>query len=397
MIAVQKIGNSFMGALGYNWKKLIHPDHSRRAELLATNFTSLELEFIKKEIELVRSLRPNLNRYVYHASINFPKDENLDNQKLVAIARDYMRMSGYTCNQYFVFRHHDSGHPHLHLLINRIGFDGSVVSDSNNYKRSEVILRQLERQYGLERVYTSNHLSSSQDSAHITKEGTTKHHRQNRPPLRAPAKDEIEMAVRTSRPSVKMLLQEKLSDILALSNQMRLPEFISRCEAAGINLLFNQATTGRVSGITYFHDGFKMKGQALGNRFKWAEIIKNLDYEQDRDGKAISEAGERTRAIYGGNTKLDYSQGRMGAANEDIGNYAAKFFEQRKASPAGTGKVAQESAADHRDDDSNNSHATDHTVTVGYVNNIEISDDIDDEAILGRNRRRQQKARTNQR
>ncbi|MBD1394629.1 hypothetical protein [Mucilaginibacter glaciei] len=52
--------------------------------------------------------------------------------------------------------------------------------------------------------------------------------------------------------------------------KLTLQEFISRSEQAGISLLFNQASTGRISGITYFINDFKIKGQALGNRFKWA-------------------------------------------------------------------------------------------------------------------------------
>src|SRR5690606_16339503 len=41
------------------------------------------------------------------------------------------------------------------------------------------------------------------------------------------------------------------------------------------------------------------KGQALGNRFKWANIIKAIDYEQARDSQKISQANRRTRDIYG--------------------------------------------------------------------------------------------------
>ncbi|MBD1362629.1 relaxase/mobilization nuclease domain-containing protein [Mucilaginibacter sp. ZT4R22] len=52
---------------------------------------------------------------------------------------------GFTDNQYMIFRHHDAGHPHIHLMVNRITFDGNVISDSNYVKRSEALLRKLER------------------------------------------------------------------------------------------------------------------------------------------------------------------------------------------------------------------------------------------------------------
>jgi hypothetical protein len=64
-------------------------------------------------------------------------------------------------------------------------------------------------------------------------------------------------------------------------------------------VLFNQASTGRVSGISYHMPGFRIRGQALGNHYKWGSIIKQIDYEQSRDGQAIRQANHRTTATYG--------------------------------------------------------------------------------------------------
>jgi hypothetical protein len=100
MIALQKIGKSFMGALKYNWNKLTYPDPNIRAVLLSTNFTSLDLGFIRKEVDLIKSLRPSLGRYVYHTSLSFSKEDVLDNKTMLAIAEDYLMLSGYFNNQY---------------------------------------------------------------------------------------------------------------------------------------------------------------------------------------------------------------------------------------------------------------------------------------------------------
>jgi hypothetical protein len=266
-----------MGALNYNLKKLNHPDRNKRAELLETNFSSLNPSQVKREVEWIRQLRPNLNRYVYHTSLNFSKEEQtgLSNEKLSAIAQDYLTENGFTNNQYFVFRHYDADHPHLHLLVNRIRFDGSVVSDSNNYKKSEAILRAIELRYNLNPVIGSKHSVQ-----------------------RAATKGELEKTMRTDSPSDKMVLQELMNGLLKERN-LTISGFIKKAEKKGIHLLFNQASTGKISGITYFYNDFKIKGQALGNRFKWAELIKQINYDQDRDSKAISEANSRTKGIYG--------------------------------------------------------------------------------------------------
>lgn len=319
MIAIQKIGKSFLGALNYNFRKLYHPDPAQRAEVLDTNFTALNAKLIRKELSLVKSLRPNLGLYVYHTSLNFSKDDQLDNDKLLAIAHDYLAESGYTNNQYIIFRHHDADHPHIHLLVNRITFDGDVVSDSNNYKKSEAILRKLEDRYNLIAVEQSNPRASERgsyiataldsDSAITPQRGSYITTEQSSGISQRPAtKEELEMVMRTGKPSEKMLLQELMKKMLNQKN-IGIKELIRQGEQFGIRFLFNQASTGRVTGITYFHNGFKVKGQALGNSFKWAELIKKVDYEQVRDSKAISEANDRTTAKYGKHTAKGKQRG----------------------------------------------------------------------------------------
>ena len=85
-----------MGAFLYNMKKFYHPDQRLRAELLATNFASLEKDIIRKEVNLVCAMRPNLSRFVYHTSLNFSNEElqALNNEKLKAIAEDYLFAMG---------------------------------------------------------------------------------------------------------------------------------------------------------------------------------------------------------------------------------------------------------------------------------------------------------------
>ena len=287
MIAKQAIGKSFGGALNYNLKKVYSSDIKTKAELLATNFLSLNHSEIKKELEIMKALNPNLKRNTYHTSLNFSVDEKISNTKMEAIAKEYMEKMGFDNNPYFIFRHNDAEHPHCHILALRNRFDGTVVSDSNNYARSETIVRELENKYGLTTVSASK-LSFN----------------------KSPDKDELEMINRTGRVSDKMLMQEKVAN--ALSSSKNLTEFINQLEKSSINPLFNQASTGRVSGITFISQNFKSRGQALGNQFKWGNISNKINYEQTRDSKEISQANDRTRDIY--------HIGRSGETTNDQGS-----------------------------------------------------------------------------
>src|SRR5690606_17878712 len=123
--------------------------------------------------------------------------------------------------------------------------------------------------------------------------------------LRAPDKDELEMVQRTGRASRKMVLQEKVNSALLKSRTLK--SFVNHLEQAGVQVLFNQASTGRVSGITYFMDDFMAKGQALGSRFKWANIINTIDYEQTRDSPEISQADRKSTRLNSSHVKISYA------------------------------------------------------------------------------------------
>jgi len=267
MTADQVKGKGFRGALRYNLQKV----DQGVAKLLDSSFAQMDENSVMKELQLVRILRPNLQKYFYHTSLNFPPNENLADEQMKQIANEYLNQMGFVQNQYMIFRHFDADHPHVHLLVNRIGYDGSVVSDSKDYKRSEQVLRELEKQYGLTEVISSRQAQE-----------------------RAMTKNELEMMKRTDEPSTKMKLQVILKGIIQQNPDM--VQFIAQLEAKGISVLFNQASTGFVSGISYSYEGLQFKGAHLGNAYKWQAIKTAVSYEQERDRTAIYEANVRTRA-----------------------------------------------------------------------------------------------------
>lgn len=263
-------GKGFRGALRYNLEKV----EKGIAEVLDHSFVSAFEKSIMKEVQMVRAQRPNLQKYFYHTSINFPPCEDLANETMKQIGQDYMVANGFTQHQFIMFRHHDADHPHLHILVNRIGYDGKVLSDSNDFARSEKVLRELEIRYDLTKVNSS---------------------RQARE--RAMTKNELEMMKRTNEPSQKMKLQVLIRGILQEKQGMTTGEFIKTLEGKGINVLFNQASTGFVSGISYGYEGIILKGAKLGNDFKWGTIKNSINYEQERDRTTIHQANDRTKSI----------------------------------------------------------------------------------------------------
>lgn len=262
-------GKGFKGALRYNLEKV----SKGLAEILDHSFASASERTILKEIQMVKAQSPNLQKYFYHTSLNFPPNENLSNDKIKQIGLEYLHANGFTQHQYILFQHYDANHPHLHILVNRIGYDGTVLSDSNDFARSEKVLRQLELKHNLTPVI------SSKQAQH-----------------RAITKDEWEMMKRTGIPSNKLALQVIVKQVLSNSQKLTCSEFIHALQSKGVNVLFNQATTGFVSGISYCYKGNTITGSKLGNDFKWGTIKDMIDYQQERDREIIQQGNERTKS-----------------------------------------------------------------------------------------------------
>ena len=94
-------------------------------------------------------------------------------------------------------------------------------------------------------------------------------------------------------------------------------EFISKLEAKGVEVIFNQASTGYVSGISYSYQGMVMQGSKLGNGFKWSTIKNIINYEQERDRQRIHET----------NVRSEYAINKLRAGN--------KHAQTNRANPPG--------------------------------------------------------------
>lgn len=51
--------------------------------------------------------------------------------------------------QYLIARHHDTDHPHLHLILNRVDAEGKRISDKNERLRSTQVCKELTVKHGL--------------------------------------------------------------------------------------------------------------------------------------------------------------------------------------------------------------------------------------------------------
>ena len=133
-----------------------------------------------EDMELVgsgtRSKRP-----LYHASINTAPNEQLtDEQRAQAIDRLEKELGLYGQAR-AVVEHHKEGRTHFHVVWSRIDLDRmAAIPDSHNFRRHEIVARELEREFGHDRV----------QGAHVEREGKER-------PARTPSHAEMQQAERT--------------------------------------------------------------------------------------------------------------------------------------------------------------------------------------------------------
>ena len=315
MIAKIVKGKGFRGALEYDLRE-------EKGRLLDTNMAGENPRELAAEFGVTRALRPNLSNAVCHMSVSIAPDERLSDEQWKDVAHKTLSGMGFGQSQYVVTKHEDTGHPHIHILASRVDMRGEVVQDSHDYKRMETLMRGFEKEYGLREVRPSREAER-----------------------RAPTKGEIECAVRTGKPSTKILLQKHVDE--ALKNAPEYRGFVKHLEKNGVEVIPNTARTGRVSGISFRHDNITMKGSNLGKGYTWAGLQKRgLTYEQGRDASANDNGREQETADnarnFRGNSRdsrsLTENAGRVGAIARTVDERHAEITRRYGATPGRTEK-----------------------------------------------------------
>lgn len=176
MIAKQIIGCGFRGILAY----LRHGSGGKqreRGEVLDTNLpaTDLSPRALARSFGALRQLNGKLGRAVYHVSLSPAEGDEITDDQWRDIGRAYLAGMGFENCGFVLVKHENEADdvggdsagakpvrpPHVHLVACRIRpDDGTTVSDQNNFRRSERVVREIEARYHLVQVASSIHNKS---------------------------------------------------------------------------------------------------------------------------------------------------------------------------------------------------------------------------------------------
>ncbi len=139
------------GAINYNEKKV----KEGQAELILAKGYPKEsslLNFHEKlnRLQKLADLNTRADTHCLHVSLNFDPTEQLINDKLKAIAENYMQGIGFGNQPFLVYQHNDAAHPHIHIVSTNIQKDGKRISIHNLGRvQSEGARKEIEISFGL--------------------------------------------------------------------------------------------------------------------------------------------------------------------------------------------------------------------------------------------------------
>lgn len=137
--------------------------HKGRAEVLEYNNCFGNKYELTRQFKDVRKLSRRVEKPLLHVALRLAPGETLTKEQLRAVGRECAEAFGIGDNQYICVLHKDTKEQHIHIAGNRVGFDGKVASDSNNYKRMAELCRSLEKKYGLQEVLSPRAFLSPKD------------------------------------------------------------------------------------------------------------------------------------------------------------------------------------------------------------------------------------------
>jgi Relaxase/Mobilisation nuclease domain len=223
-------------------------DLERSIVLYAEGVREHDYRLMARDFETIHSLRELRAMPVFHGVLDFHPKEELDDGQLVKIAREYMHEIGLINTQYAVVKHTDTEHNHVHMVANRISFEGEHLNLYPTVFRSNDIVRELVREHGL--------LPSKQKNLRETNFDAL-----NGPDTR------------------KYAIYRSIRECLPGCNGF--DELQQRLGREGIDVRYRvDDRTGGRTGISFRYQGMSFKGSDIDRNYSFGQLHENLERQQ---------------------------------------------------------------------------------------------------------------------
>ena len=243
-------GSDFKGAVDYIL------DKGKNAQVVAYDGLFMEnKETIAMSFNAQSLMNGNVAKPVGHIALSFSKEDEprLTNCVMGGIALEYMERMGIKDTQFFIARHFDKEHPHVHIAFNRIDNNGNTISDRHERLRSTRICKELTLIYGL-------HMANGKENV-----------KRNR--LKEPDKTKYE-------------LYDILKTEVGICGNWGV--LVANLKRQGVEVHFShRGQTDEIQGVVFTKNGYHFNGSKVDRRFSYSKIDAALQSNRCRERKGM--------------------------------------------------------------------------------------------------------------
>lgn len=283
MIGKTVIGRGFKGCVSYLLNKVAKGE----GELLeARGVRDFDKNATIRDFITRAKTNPNLTRCVWHTSLSF--QDNLTSQQMLTIGKEWMKGMGLDSTQYIIVVHTDTDHSHIHIVANRINDEGWTISDSNNWKRSEALCKELVRKHQLTPV-----------------PGERNEPRINREKLKG-------------RDLLKSDINRVVRNVLSRSKSF--DEFTIGMSSHGFNCLVKFNSDQTIRGVSFERDGVSIKASDIHKSLSAKNLAEAIELNRLRGAQQqvdMSERSKPTQTLGGSKLKLGKLSRSLDTSEDD--------------------------------------------------------------------------------
>ena len=285
-------GSDFKGVVDYIL------DKNKNAQVVAYEGLFMEnMETIAMSFNAQSGMNDRVAKPVGHIALSFSKEDEprLTNRAMAGIALEYMERMGIRNTQFFIARHFDKEHPHMHIAFNRIDNNGNTISDKHERMRSTRICKKLTLKYGL-------HMTNGKENV-----------KRNR--LKEPDKTKYE-----------------LYDILTaeVGRCGNWNVLVANLKRQGVEVHFShRGQTNEIQGVVFTKNGYRFNGSKVDRRFSFSKIDAALRHNRNEERMGMTaKAHEAAIPIATpGTAQSELFNGSLGLLNGNGSSYNATDME----------------------------------------------------------------------
>lgn len=281
-------GSDFKGVVDYIL------DKGKGTQVVAYDGLFMEnKETIAMSFNIQSQINGKVAKPVGHIALSFSKEDEprLTNRVMAGIALEYMERMGIRDTQFFIARHFDKEHPHVHIAFNRIDNNGNTISDRHERLRSTHICKELTMKYGL-------YIAGSKDNV-----------KRNR--LKEPDRTKYE-------------LYDILKKEVGRCGNWNV--LVANLKRQGVEVSFkHKGQTNEVQGVVFTKNGYRFNGSKVDRRFSYSKIDAALQRNRynERMGMTAKVHDVATPNTPSGSARNELFSGSLGLLNDNGLSYNA--------------------------------------------------------------------------